>query len=80
MCDNHLHSLSVKTVLSTDLYQTHKNIEHQNTFGGTARESSPPNLARRSQAILKTVEDTSGQISFIILSNIKGYRQSLDFF
>lgn len=31
--------------------------------GGTAWESNPANLARRSQAVLKTVEGTSTPIS-----------------
>ena len=79
MCDNHLHSLSVKLFFQPIYSKLIKTLSI-NTLGGTARESSPPDLAHRSQAILKTVEDTSGQISFKILSNIKGYRQSLDFF
>jgi hypothetical protein len=32
-------------------------------FGGTVWESNPPDLARRSQAVLKTVEDTSTPFS-----------------
>src|SRR3954470_402542 len=32
-----------------------------NVFGGTEWESNPPDLARRSQAVLKTVEDPSTQ-------------------
>jgi hypothetical protein len=36
-------------------------------FGGTVWESNPPDLARRSQAVLKTVEDTSTPFSPTII-------------
>ncbi|EKN70636.1 hypothetical protein BABA_04314 [Neobacillus bataviensis LMG 21833] len=39
------------------------NCISSNKIGGTAWESNPPDLARRSQAVLKTVEGTSTPIS-----------------
>ena len=38
-------------------------IYNKGNFGGTAWESNPPDLARRSQTVLKTVEDTSTPFS-----------------
>ncbi len=53
-------------------------------FGGTAWESNPADLARRSQAVLKTVEGTSTPISpvktlFIIRANVAAFKTNASF-
>jgi hypothetical protein len=40
-------------------YKTVQTLITLNLIGGTVWESNPPDLARRSQAVLKTVENTS---------------------
>ena len=42
---------------------TYSVVFQESIIGGTAWESNPPDLARRSQAVLKTVEDTSTPFS-----------------
>jgi hypothetical protein len=44
-------------------YKTVQTVDNTEKIGGTAWESNPPDLARRSQAVLKTVEDTSTPFS-----------------
>jgi hypothetical protein len=52
------------TIKIYDLHNSHYTVL---LVGGTAWESNPPDLARRSQAVLKTVEDTSTPFSPVII-------------
>lgn len=64
-------------VIRHNLRSISVNPRGSKNVGGTAWESNPPDLAHGSQAVLKTVYGTSGQISYKFPRNIKGSRQSL---
>ncbi len=60
--------------------EIHRTVQTSDNMyiGGTAWESNPANLARRSQAVLKTVEDTSTPFS-PVLKNKVYYTEKLSF-